>query len=243
MTAPPSARVSIPARFNGPPESSNGGYACGLVARLLRAEAADVALRSPPPLDRPLTVEGGPGEGEVRLLDGGTLVADGRAIRSLELSVPDAVPVSVAREASRSFPWYEGHPFPTCFVCGPRREAGDGLRVFAGRAPDHDVYACPWLPADEWEEDGRVAGEIVWAALDCPSAVAAAAPAGHDAPAAVLARLAASLDAPVRACEPHVVISWSLGREGRKRSAGSAIVGPTGDVLARARALWIEVRG
>ena len=32
-------QVTIPARFNGPPGTANGGYACGLVAAAIGASA------------------------------------------------------------------------------------------------------------------------------------------------------------------------------------------------------------
>ena len=50
--ADPRAMI-VPGRFNGPPDSGNGGYTCGLVAGLL-GEVAEVTLRLPPPLDREL---------------------------------------------------------------------------------------------------------------------------------------------------------------------------------------------
>ena len=256
MTAPHAESVSVPPRFNGPPASANGGYVCGVVAGLLGAPAAEVTLRAPPPLDRALAVErrreagasgappsaGVPGAQSVRLLDGEATVAEGRPLGALDLDPPPPVALEAAREAVGRFPWYEGHPFPTCFVCGPRREPGDGLRIFAGSVPGGEVYACPWTPAAEWAERGSVRGEVVWAALDCPSAVAAASLAGPDAGTAVLARLAASIDAEMRAGEPHVVVSWPLGRDGRKRAAGTAILSADGAVRARAQALWIELR-
>jgi hypothetical protein len=48
--------ISIPARFNGPKESGNGGYSAGAVAQFLDG-AAEVSLRAPVPLDTPLAVE------------------------------------------------------------------------------------------------------------------------------------------------------------------------------------------
>ncbi|MGH2716864.1 MAG: hypothetical protein ACRDM7_23840, partial [Thermoleophilaceae bacterium] len=48
--------LTIPARFNGPPSSANGGYACGRVAELVGTEEVAVSLRLPPPLERPLEV-------------------------------------------------------------------------------------------------------------------------------------------------------------------------------------------
>lgn len=232
----------IPERFNGPPQSSNGGYLCGAVAHLLGAAAAEIALRSPPPLETPLSVVRD--DGAARLLDGDTLVAEGRALPALDLEVPDPVSGEEAREASERFPWYhEGHAFPTCFVCGPQRTERDGLALFAGPSEDRRVYACEWTPAAEWSDgSGSALTEIVWAALDCPTAVPAAELAGRQADPAVLAQLAASVEAPVRVDESHAVVSWPIGHEGRKRRAGSAIFGPDGRTRARARALWIEVR-
>jgi hypothetical protein len=37
-----------------------------------------------------------------------------------------------AQEATARYPLYQGHPFPTCFTCGPDRAPGDGLRIFPG---------------------------------------------------------------------------------------------------------------
>jgi hypothetical protein len=245
LTAASSDTIAIPARFNGPPESSNGGYTCGLVARALDAPVAEVALRRPPPLDQPLVVQRerpDRGEESLRLLDGDAVVAEGRAITSLDVEVPRAVTLEAATDAAGRFPWFQEHAFPTCFVCGPEREEGDGLRIFAGAVSEGDLYACPWTPASEWAAGGSVRSEVVWAALDCPSAVPAAALVGEVAPTAVLATLAASLDRPVAVGEPHVVVSWPVGREGRKRTAASAVLDAGGVVRARARALWIELR-
>src|SRR5688500_15407114 len=47
--------VLLPARFNGPATSANGGYACGVAASLIDGPA-EVTLRSPPPLDTALEV-------------------------------------------------------------------------------------------------------------------------------------------------------------------------------------------
>ncbi len=42
--------------------------------------------------------------------------------------------------------------------------------------------------------------------------------------------------------EPHVIISWELSRDGRKREAACALFDAEGRALARSRALWIELR-
>ena len=61
-------------------------------------------------------------------------------------------------------------------------------------------------------------------------------------PPIVLARLAAAIDAEPRLGEPHVLMSWELGRDGRKREAACVLFDADGQALARSRALWIELR-
>jgi hypothetical protein len=42
--------------------------------------------------------------------------------------------------------------------------------------------------------------------------------------------------------EPHVLVSWELGRDGRKREAACALFDAGGRAIARSKALWIELR-
>ncbi len=75
--------MTIPRRFRGPPNSGNGGYVCGMLARHI-AGAAEVTLRAPPPLETELSVvEAGAGVWELR--QGTAMIAIGRAI-ALEMS-------------------------------------------------------------------------------------------------------------------------------------------------------------
>lgn len=222
----------IPRRFNGPPDSANGGYTCGLVAGLLDAGAAEVTLRWPPPLERPLAVQRE--DGAVRVTDGDVLVAEGRATE-LELELPEPMGVEQAEAASRNGRerWSADHPFRTCVVCGPDREPGDGFRLFPGELRD-GLFASVWTPANARPEE-------TWAALDCPTS----APVANfgEGPPMVLARLAARIDAPVEPGRPHVVLSWPLEVDGRKRHAGAALFSEAGALVALSRALWIELRG
>ncbi len=49
--------ITIADRFRGPPQSGNGGYVAGVAAGLLNTDGpVEVTLRSPIPLDAPLTI-------------------------------------------------------------------------------------------------------------------------------------------------------------------------------------------
>ena len=221
--------IVIDRHFRGPTGSGNGGYTCGLVAQFM-AGPAEVTLRVPPPLDRPLRVEF---EGDrVRALDGDTLVAEAKPA-PVDVEAPE--PPSFEDAAAAALP--EGDtdsPFPECFVCGPHREPGDGLRIFAGPLHDRTV-AATWVPAAAYRRP-----EFVWAALDCPGAYACG---FGERGVLVLGRLAARVEALPEAGERCVVVAWPMGDEGRKAFAGTALYGEGGRVLGVARATWIEPLG
>ena len=234
--------LAIQPRFRGPPDSGNGGYSCGLLAALVPGPA-EVTLRRPPPLGRSLRVEVS-GEGVATLRDGDDVVGEARPAAVLEVDVPNPVSVEDARTASAAYPGATGHPFPSCFGCGPEREAGDGLRIFPGPVAGREgLFAAPWTPDPSVAgELGHVRDEVVWTALDCSSGWCFH---GHPEVAwdaeALLGRMQASVEGAVMAGETHVVMAWPLAVEGRKRASASAVVDDGGRVLARARALWIEL--
>jgi hypothetical protein len=218
--------VTIDARYNGPPGSANGGYTCGVVAALVGGPA-EVTLRRPPPLGRPLEVDRA--DGRVALLDGGELVAEG-VPAEIELDVPAPVSFAEAERASAAYPGFVEHPFPTCFVCGPGRPADDGLRIFPGPVAGRELVASPWVaPAAR--------AELVWAALDCPGGFAAGL--GTERGEMVLGRLGARIERAPEAGERCIVVAWPLGEDGRKVYAGTALFAEEGELLGRARATWI----
>jgi len=219
--------VIVPARFNGPPDSGNGGYTCGLVAAELGVSGAEVTLRAPPPLETEMTVER---DGDsVRVSSGDTLVAEGRPAEVDVGEPPAPVTPDEAAEvvAAGRERWFAGHPFPTCFVCGPDRD--DGMDIFP--VAHGDRFVATWTPSE--------AG-ITWPALDCPTSAPVMNP--DKDPPIVLARLAAAIDDEPEIGEPHVLVSWELGREGRKRDSACVLYDAGGRPLARSRALWIELR-
>ena len=92
------AQITISRRFNGPPNSSHGGYVCGIIANLI-GPCAEVSLRSPPPLELPLNIERIEG-GEVRLSDAKTIIAEGRKAE-LRLDIPDPPTLEESKSAAK----------------------------------------------------------------------------------------------------------------------------------------------
>ena len=227
--------LSIAGRFQGPPNSGNGGYVCGLVAATVQADLK-VRLLMPPPLDTPLGLVR-EGDGDWVLASAAGQVARGAA-GLLELDVPSPPRYVQAVWASQHYPGFREHAFPDCFVCGPHRRRGDGMRIFPGML-DTGIVAAPWLPPDTLDAgDGKVAVEFHWAALDCPGYFAVSG--GRRV--MLLGELQAHIDRRVHVGEPCTVIGWKIGAEGRKHQAGTAIFDEDGELCARGRATWLELK-
>jgi len=228
--------VTIAARFNGPPGSAHGGYACGVVADAIGL-GASVRLSAPPPLDVPLARTREP-DGTVRLLDGDAVVAIGKPATPV-IPAPAAPAWAVAAMAAREFVGRlrARHPFPGCFACGPDRDA-DGLRVWPGPAGPGGLVASPWRPEPELAGGRAVDAVFVWAALDCPAGFACI-PAGSK---ALLGTMTARLEAPVLPGRDYIVAGWPLGSAGRMYRAGSALYERGGRRVALAESLWITPR-
>jgi hypothetical protein len=227
------ASVTVERRFNGPPASANGGYACGLVARHVDGPA-EVSLRRPVPLETPLEVERHE-DGSVTLHDGAELLAEGGPALPLDLEPPYRPSVAEAREAARSGFGPRPDVFSHCYVCAAPHDRADGLGVHFGALPSRPDMTGAVLEGG----DGVLAPEIAWAALDCPSYTPALWNADRP---SLLARLTAELLEPVALGEPVVVCGWTLSREGRKHESATALLGADGRILALAQALWIELR-
>jgi hypothetical protein len=234
--------LRIPSRFCGPPGSGNGGYVCGRIAAYLDGPVT-VTLRRPAPLATPLAVERD-GGGSVRIHHGGILIAEAASSpASPALEIPGLVSVAEARAAAGRARYYTDPLFPACFVCGMDRQLGDGLRIFPGPVAGRPLWAAPWTPDPSVTDvGGRVRPEVAWAALDCPGGIAAAEAAGLAQDTAILlGQMTASLAALPMAGDQCRVIAWPDGRDGRKLLASSALLGPGGQVLAAARAVWLTV--
>lgn len=215
--------VLIGSRFRGPTGSGNGGWTAGRLAEVSEIPApVQVTLRRPPPLERPLRVVEG------QLLDGQTLVAE--AAPGALSALLDTVDAATAQAAEASYAGRALHPFPECFVCGPDRAAGDGMRLFPGPVGEGRT-ACTWTPGEE------VSLPYVWAALDCPSAWTSDI-AGRP---MVLGRMTAEVRQPVVPGQTYVVTSGHLATEGRKTSTAAVLHTADGALVARAEHVWIAV--
>ncbi len=231
-------QLTIARRFRGPPNSANGGYACGLLGKHVHGPA-QVRLHIPPPLEETLTLDLGRPD-RITLHKGEQIIAEG-AHTAIEHVVPDFVDYDVAARASRNFRWYHGHPFAGCFVCGPERRPGDGLCIYPGAVTDRDVVAATWVPdvtiCDS--ADGLVLPEVLWAALDCPSWFGLLEfEAGIRG--SLLGQLTVQVRRRPRLGEKCVVLGWSRGRDGRKLYGGAAVYTADGELLGSSYAIWIE---
>ena len=190
------------------------------------------------PLGTPLELERRD-DGHVTLYDGPELIAEADPDLPLDIEPPYRPSVEEARAAVARRP---GLPetFGACWVCSPAR--ADGLGVTFGSLPTDPALTGAVLLAgpEAPQHDGVLADEIVWAALDCPSYTP---PLWGDGAPSLLARMRGELLAPVPAGEALTVVGWSLATEGRKHRSATAILASDGRMLARAEALWIQLRG
>ncbi len=240
------AHLIVPARFNGPPSSANGGYFAGRLAAHLLARSGEggpptavlVTLRKPPPLEEPMNlVRSNAGETVVARI-GGILIAEAEPF-SGGFDEVESVSFEDARKAAEYYGGLVEHPFPSCFTCGVARPESDGLGLRPGPLPNREgVTAASWQPAGSLADSaGEVRPEFVWAALDCPGGWTVDL-VGRP---MVLGRMGGQVLARPEAGEPCVIMGRLDGREGRKAFTSTTAYGTGGRVLGHARAVWIEV--
>jgi len=222
-------------RFKGPPNSGNGGYAAGLLAKELKGDVK-VMLRRPPPLDTPMSIKIGGASAE--LYDQEDLVASAEQT-VLELNVP---PCPTRAQITTAAPLFEGaieHVQPVCFVCGTERGTGDGLRIFA--APIDGEPPCVagyWSPDESLaDEDGLVAVEFVWAALDCPGYFA------HRTGNMLLVTgtMTASIMRRPKIGQSMISMGWHIEQNGRKYISGTALFDEDNQLYAKSHQVWIAI--
>ena len=228
--------IFIDERFCGPPESGNGGYVCGLLSSFLEG-LSEITLRQPPPLNRPLQVDL---TGDyLTLRDGNAIIAEGKTGK-LDIEPPEPPSFSLAVDSSKHYIGFEQHQFPTCFVCGPDRVEGEGLRIFAGPVPGQEIVSAPWTPGLELADShGHIKPEFLWAAMDCPGYYAIS---GQHHPVMLLGRMTARIVSKVLPGTKVIVIGSMISQEGRKAEAITALYSEEGNLIANALSVWIELR-
>ena len=157
--------VVLERRFNGPPGTANGGYACGIVARHVDGPA-HVSLRRPVPA-RPRARARAPRRRPRHPPRRGDADRRGRP-RAAARRPRAAAPAERSRRRARPPP---RAPPPgrrrstTCWVCSHRAPTGSAWCSARWRARPELTGAVLTRAGD----GGELAPEIVWAALDCPS--------------------------------------------------------------------------
>lgn len=226
-------------RFNGPPNSANGGYACGRISDYIKGPVS-VRLHAPPPLDKELqVVRDGP---QWFIRDGEQVLLSAQSSAQLELSVPRCPSAEALTQASALSISSEQHIFPHCFVCGTERKPDEALCLHVGpcEGSQHGLQAGYWQVHETFEgDDGLIAPRYLWSALDCPSAYAVDIKLG-------ILFLLGSLEGQIYS-RPAIgercrVLAWPLSRDGRKHYAATAIFGAEGQLHALSKATWIELK-
>jgi hypothetical protein len=246
------SEILIAAKFRGPPKSGNGGYVSGVIAdaftqgvhNLPNQGAVEVTLRAPTPLDQPLTTHR---ERELFLVHhGDTLIAEATT-KTLQMNVPTPATwdeAIAAREHSYSFPLGINPLFipplrgihPVCFCCGTELDPTQGAHVYSAPLKEKRQVAAAWIPDASLAINGVVRSEMIWTALDCPGQMAWMAEGTRT---GMLGRLTARIEKTVLAGERCVVIGWTIGNEGKKHFAGTALFNSSNELCAYAKAVWI----
>lgn len=230
--------ISVAAQFRGPPNSVNGGYACGVMGRLVDGPFTAL-LRAPPPLETPMVLVR---EGEAVRLESQAGDLIGQAGPAATLAIPEPPPppsLSEAMAAGRGFPGLHRPFHPICFCCGDKIVDGEGLRVFTGQLAGaaEGVVAGPWTPHVAFaDSDGLAPAEVVWAALDCPGSVSwVVCGAGGG----LLGTMSGEMVRRPAVGERCIVLAWPIERSGRKRLSGTALFTADGELLAKTHQVWI----
>jgi hypothetical protein len=231
--------MRIEQTYCGPPDSAHGGVAVGRFAELVGGGPTEVRLIGPPPLDT---------EMESRTEEDGVIVVSGPGgdlarVRSLpEPVLVDPFSLVTESDLESAAAAYlrrvdeDGHPFPTCFGCGPERGEGDGLRQFAGPVPGGDRVAARFRV----DGDGLLPSWMVWAGLDCPSGFAVTL--DENPPSTfVLGTMSGQVQDEVRAGVDYQVQGRLVAADGRKLTTEVAMLAPDGTTVGAARAVWIAM--
>jgi hypothetical protein len=238
--------IEISDKYCGPPMSGNGGYIAGITANKIRNSAAVVKIKAPAPLNKSLIYSLNSNNNEINLLskDSKEVIAAAMEDSDFYMNLPELGQLSLdeIENPSEEYLGFRKHPFPTCFVCGPKRLPKDGMRIFSAKISDqfgfshlHGAFWNPWK--DLATADGKIRNEIIWSALDCPGGFAVS----YVEPCMiVLVKLRARILESIFTEVPYAILSWEMGRNRRQRIAGTAIYRISDrKCVAYSEALWM----
>lgn len=231
--------IVIAREFRGPPNSGNGGFVCGVLAKGVEGPARSV-LRAPIPIDVDLTIEARDG-GRVLLNADGAMIAQAAAAPDAELPVPPPPPsLDAARKAGAYREGVDRLFHRGCFTCGMDRTDARSLRLYCGPLEDAPAghLAGVWRPDPIFADvQGTIPAEVVWAALDCSGHFAWCAKEGLHG--GLLGTMTCEVLRLPKAGEDLIVTAWPLEREGRKQFSGTALFTAAGELLARSHHVWV----
>jgi hypothetical protein len=231
------SQIKISSRFCGPIDSANGGYTCGILSNAIEG-TAEVTLRHPSPINKMMEIKQAE-ENNFILYDEDRVIAEAKPAE-LELVPPRPPNIEVAELSTIKEEDIEDHYFPDCFVCGPKRRPGDGLRIFPGPVKDETYIAAAWIPDNSLSDEKEyIKNEFVWSALDCPSGWAIVIEKMRF---IILGRLVVQIYNRVKPNKKFIVMAWKLAEEGRKIYAGTALYSAEGQLYAKGKATWIEFK-
>lgn len=231
------SQIKISSRFCGPIDSANGGYTCGILSKAIEG-TAEVTLKHPPPINKLMEIRQTEGNKYV-LYNEDMIIAEAKPAE-LELVPPQPPNIKDVELSTLKEEDITDHYFPDCFVCGPKRSPGDGLRIFPGPVKDKAYIAAVWIPDTSLsDENGYLKNEFVWSALDCPSGWAIVIEKMRF---IILGRLVVQISKKVKPNKKFIVLGWKLSEEGRKIYAGTALYSDEGQLYAKGKATWIEFK-
>ncbi|HEU0202509.1 MAG TPA: hypothetical protein VFR86_19020 [Burkholderiaceae bacterium] len=231
-------RIIFDAQHTGFDGIVNGGYVAGVLQSEV-GRAAEVRLMRPVPPDRALAIVR-PDRVAVALMHEGEVLASAIP-KALDFVAPEAISFECALDAQHAYLGLRKTPAPNCFVCGPRRQPGLGLHIFAGDLTPGNVAAA-WVPdAAVVGGAAEVDARFIGAALDCPGGWAIASLGEAEHVTMLLGTLQLAIVAPVHAGRWYVVVGAADGGEGRKRFARTALYDGNGQLCALAKSIWLRV--
>ncbi|TGK07407.1 hypothetical protein EHO59_04705 [Leptospira semungkisensis] len=235
-------------RFCGPPKTGNGGFTAGILVEAVGTNAAEIRLLNPTPVETSIIMESEDGQRGAIYDNSKKPFATLKSIAEEdfpEYPLPFIPDLEDAKKISAFYPGFTTHPFPTCFVCGPKREVHDGMRIFVGPAPEQvgfeNLMVGHWLPdGTVASEDGSVRDAAIWGALDCPGGFSAVL---GEPQLIVLSKIRGKIIERPRVGEDYIVASWRLQKMSRAFKVMTAIFqSDSKRLLAIAEALWLAPR-